>query len=87
MSFVVKTVANSGNQFVPFSLLTMPSYLTFLAQQLVIFFSKQLLRHPLAKSNLEEMTEGTFFQRYLPEPYAEELDAPEEIKRHILCTG
>jgi len=29
----------------------------------------------------------THFQRYLPEPHPEELVPPEEIRRHILCTG
>jgi len=54
---------------------------------LVCFFSKNLLRHPMARSNIEEMTGDTIFQRYLPEPHPEELEAPEKIRRHILCTG
>ena len=29
----------------------------------------------------------TIFQRYLPEPHPENLAAPDQIKRHILCTG
>lgn len=29
----------------------------------------------------------THFQRYIPEPHAEDLVAPEQIRRHILCTG
>jgi 2-oxoglutarate dehydrogenase E1 component len=34
------------------------------------------------------MTGESHFQRYLPEPHPEEaLVPPEEIKRHILCTG
>lgn len=34
------------------------------------------------------MTEETHFQRYLPEPHPQDaLVPPEEIKRHILCTG
>ncbi|KAA1473704.1 2-oxoglutarate dehydrogenase complex E1 component mitochondrial precursor [Dentipellis sp. KUC8613] len=53
---------------------------------LVIFWSKSLLRHPLARSNLEEMAGETHFQRYLPEA-SEDLVAPEQIRRHILCTG
>jgi 2-oxoglutarate dehydrogenase E1 component len=55
--------------------------------QLIAFFSKNLLRHPLARSNLEDMTGDTIFERYLPEPHPAELEAPENIKRHILCTG
>lgn len=54
---------------------------------LIIFFSKNLLRHPRAKSELAEMTGETTFQRYIPEVYEDQLVAPEEIKRHILCTG
>ncbi|KDQ11098.1 hypothetical protein BOTBODRAFT_35635 [Botryobasidium botryosum FD-172 SS1] len=53
---------------------------------LVNFFSKSLLRHPRARSNLEEMVGETQFLRYLPEVDAE-LAPPEEIRRHILCTG
>ncbi|KAJ3394327.1 2-oxoglutarate dehydrogenase E1 component [Lobulomyces angularis] len=34
---------------------------------LIVFNSKALLRHPLAKSNLAEMEEGTRFQRLIPE--------------------
>ncbi|KAJ3507432.1 hypothetical protein NMY22_g16930 [Coprinellus aureogranulatus] len=54
---------------------------------LINFFSKNLLRHPRAKSDLSEMTGETTFQRYIPEVYEDQLVAPEEIKRHILCTG
>ncbi|PPR07689.1 hypothetical protein CVT24_003898 [Panaeolus cyanescens] len=56
---------------------------------LILFFSKSLLRHPKARSTLEEMVGETQFQRYLPEPHNADsgLVAPEEIKRHILCTG
>lgn len=55
--------------------------------QLILFFSKSLLRHPLARSNLEEMVGETQFERYIPEPHPATLAAPEDIKRHILCTG
>jgi 2-oxoglutarate dehydrogenase E1 component len=54
---------------------------------LILFFSKSLLRHPQARSDLAEMTGETQFQRYLPEPHPEDFAAPEEIKRHILCSG
>ncbi|THH06849.1 hypothetical protein EW145_g3798 [Phellinidium pouzarii] len=53
---------------------------------LVVFFSKSLLRHPRARSNLDEMIGDTHFERYIPES-SENLVAPEEIRRHILCTG
>ncbi|KAG5221110.1 2-oxoglutarate dehydrogenase E1 component [Salix suchowensis] len=35
---------------------------------LIIFFSKNLLRHPKARSDLFEMTGETSFQRYIPDP-------------------
>jgi 2-oxoglutarate dehydrogenase E1 component len=40
----------------------------------------------MARSTIEEMTGETVFQRYIPES-SEELEAPEKIRRHILCTG
>lgn len=54
--------------------------------QLILFFSKSLLRHPKARSTLDEMVGDTHFERYIPEN-VEDLVAPEQIKRHILCTG
>jgi 2-oxoglutarate dehydrogenase E1 component len=54
---------------------------------LILFFSKSLLRHPEARSHLSEMTGDTIFQRYLPEPHPENMVPPEEVRRHILCTG
>ncbi|AFR93179.1 oxoglutarate dehydrogenase (succinyl-transferring), E1 component [Cryptococcus neoformans C23] len=54
---------------------------------LIVFFSKSLLRHPHARSTLEEMSGESKFQRYLPEPHPESLVEPEKIRRHILCTG
>ncbi|KIL62200.1 hypothetical protein M378DRAFT_803679 [Amanita muscaria Koide BX008] len=44
-----------------------------------------LLRHPHARSLLDEMAGETHFRRYLPEPLVKaELVAPEEVKRHIV---
>jgi len=54
---------------------------------LIVFFSKSLLRHPGARSTLEEMEPGTSFQRYIPEAHTDELIEPSSIRRHILCTG
>jgi 2-oxoglutarate dehydrogenase E1 component len=54
---------------------------------LIVFFSKSLLRHPAVRSDLSEMTGETAFQRYLPEAHPEGMAAPEDIKRHILCSG
>ena len=54
---------------------------------LILPFSKALLRHPLARSSLEEMSSGTSFQLYIPEPHTENLVEPEQITKHILCSG
>ena len=58
---------------------------------LIMFFSKSLLRHPEARSSLEDMVPGTGFQRVIPDPHHTEgkdaLVPAEEIKRHIITTG
>ena len=33
------------------------------------------------------MIGDTHFERYLPEPQTDNLVAPEQIRRHILCSG
>ena len=55
--------------------------------QLIAFWSKALLRHPHARSSLEEMTTDTAFLRYIPDSHPDNLVSPNEIRRHILCTG
>ncbi|ORX63001.1 oxoglutarate dehydrogenase, E1 component [Hesseltinella vesiculosa] len=54
---------------------------------LILPFSKAMLRHPMARSSLEEMTGDTHFQLYLPDEHPDTLAAPENITKHILCTG
>ncbi|KAJ5961844.1 hypothetical protein N7501_006785 [Penicillium viridicatum] len=56
---------------------------------LVIFFSKSLLRHPLARSDIEALNGESHFQWIIPdEAHATEaIDAPEQIERVILCSG
>lgn len=59
---------------------------------LIHFMSKSLLRHPMARSELKDFLPGAGgFKKYIAEPHATEgqdaLVAPEEIKRHIICTG
>ena len=54
--------------------------------QLIVFFSKSLLRAPEARSDLSTMIGETSFERYIPEA-DETLVEPEKIRRHILCTG
>jgi len=52
---------------------------------LVIMTPKSLLRHKLAVSTLHEMTNGSVFKFVIPE--TDELVAPEQVKRVVLCTG
>ncbi|CAB4382519.1 oxoglutarate dehydrogenase, E1 component [Rhizophagus irregularis] len=54
---------------------------------LIAFTSKSLLRHPMARSSLAEMTGDTTFKRFIPDPHPETLASPEKITRHILCSG
>jgi 2-oxoglutarate dehydrogenase E1 component len=59
---------------------------------LISFFSKALLRHPLARSNIEDFTGESHFRWIIEDPmHAEDaafkIDEPEKIKRVILCTG
>jgi len=57
---------------------------------LIIFFSKSLLRHPLARSNIEDFTGPEAGFRPLiadPEHETGNIKKPEEIERVILCTG
>jgi len=58
---------------------------------LILFFSKSLLRHPLARSSIEEFTGESHFQWIIPDPAHTEgehqIQPKEEIERVILCTG
>lgn len=55
---------------------------------LIIFFSKSLLRHPLARASIDEFTGETQFRWIIPDPEHGALAAPpEEIKRVIVCSG
>ncbi|KAI9261804.1 oxoglutarate dehydrogenase, E1 component [Helicostylum pulchrum] len=54
---------------------------------LILPFSKSLLRHPIARSSLSEMTGDTTFQLYIPEPHPDHLASPEKITKHIYCSG
>ncbi|HQU05274.1 MAG TPA: 2-oxoglutarate dehydrogenase E1 component, partial [Acidocella sp.] len=52
---------------------------------LVLMTPKSLLRHKLAVSSLHEFTNGSGFKFVIPE--IDELVAPEQVKRVVLCTG
>ncbi|KAH1557722.1 2-oxoglutarate dehydrogenase E1 component [Aspergillus fumigatus] len=55
---------------------------------LVIFFSKSLLRHPIARSDIEEFTGDSHFRWIIPDPaHGSTIDEPEKIERVILCSG
>ncbi|OLN92224.1 2-oxoglutarate dehydrogenase, mitochondrial [Colletotrichum chlorophyti] len=56
---------------------------------LIIFFSKALLRHPLARSDIEEFTGDSHFKWIIPDPEHETgaIKPKEEIDRVILCSG
>lgn len=59
---------------------------------LVVMSPKYLLRHPLAKSALDDIGPGTKFKRLLPEDDEEVLGGPDvtvnpDVRRVIFCTG
>lgn len=55
---------------------------------LVVLFSKQLLRNPLTKSYISELTGSSTFRPVLVDPeHGKSIDIPESIKRVILCSG
>lgn len=51
---------------------------------LIVFTPKSLLRHPMAKSSLADMSEGTRFRRLIPET---RIAASAGVRRLIFCTG
>ncbi|CAK4030314.1 2-oxoglutarate dehydrogenase, mitochondrial [Lecanosticta acicola] len=59
---------------------------------LISFFSKSLLRHPLARSPIEDFTGESHFQWIIPDPAHNEdaefkIESHENIKRVIICSG
>ncbi|EPY54231.1 2-oxoglutarate dehydrogenase [Schizosaccharomyces cryophilus OY26] len=55
---------------------------------LIVFFSKSLLRHPVARSDIEEFDEKHGFKLILEEEeHGSKIQAPEKIDRLVLCTG
>jgi 2-oxoglutarate dehydrogenase E1 component len=62
--------------------------LTTFSTALVIFFSKSLLRHPLARSDIEDFTGESHFQWIIPDPeHGKSIADPDEIERVVLCSG
>lgn len=55
---------------------------------LCLFFSKSLLRHPLARSNLSDFTGDSHFQWIIDDvEVGKTIGTKDEIKRVILCSG
>jgi 2-oxoglutarate dehydrogenase E1 component len=56
---------------------------------LILFFSKNLLRHPLARSSIEEFTGESHFEWIVADPGHESgaIGSHDEIKRVVLCSG
>jgi 2-oxoglutarate dehydrogenase E1 component len=64
------------------------SYKLISSLALIIFFSKSLLRHPIARSNIEEFTGETQFKWIVPDSeHGQSIAEPEKIDRVLLCTG
>ena len=55
----------------------------------MIFFSKSLLRHPVARSNIEDFEPGSHFRWIIPDQSHEsgEIESHENIERVIMCSG
>jgi len=56
---------------------------------LITFFSKSLLRHPLARSDLSEFVGDRHFEWIVPDPAHEsgEIESNDGIKRVVICSG
>ncbi|OHW93440.1 alpha-ketoglutarate dehydrogenase complex subunit [Colletotrichum incanum] len=55
---------------------------------LIIFFSKSLLRHPLARSSVQDLTGDLTFRPVLTDPeHGASILPKDEIRRVILCSG
>lgn len=53
---------------------------------LVVAAPKKLLKYARANSDIEEFTDGTRFQKIIPD-HSQTLVAPEKVKKVILCSG
>lgn len=55
---------------------------------LIIFFSKSLLRHPLARSSIDDLTGDSHFRWIIPDPEdGKSMVDRDSVERVILCTG
>ncbi|XP_035793893.1 2-oxoglutarate dehydrogenase, mitochondrial-like isoform X2 [Anopheles albimanus] len=81
INWIVANCSTPGNYF---HLLRRQIALPF-RKPLIVLTPKSLLRHPECRSNFSEMTEGTEFQRLIPDALTAEN--PNAVKRVIFCTG
>ncbi|XP_035906133.1 2-oxoglutarate dehydrogenase, mitochondrial isoform X3 [Anopheles stephensi] len=81
INWIVANCSTPGNYF---HLLRRQIALPF-RKPLIVLTPKSLLRHPECRSNFSEMTEGTDFQRLIPDALTAEN--PNQVKRVIFCTG
>jgi len=54
---------------------------------LIMMTPKSLLRHKLAVSSANMFTEGSTFHRFLWDDDYDDLNAPDQVRRVVLCTG
>lgn len=54
---------------------------------LIVLSPKKLLRLKAAQSNIEDFTNTKHFQKVLPEPKPQDIDAPDKVKQVIFCSG
>lgn len=47
---------------------------------------KSLLRHPMARSPIEDFLSGTKFRRVIPES-GTAINSPDQVERTVFCTG
>jgi 2-oxoglutarate dehydrogenase E1 component len=54
-----------------------------------MFFSKSLLRHPIARSDIEDFTGDSHFRWIIPDPAHKDnsIESHDKIDRVILCSG
>uniref|UniRef100_A0A182JC46 2-oxoglutarate dehydrogenase, mitochondrial n=1 Tax=Anopheles atroparvus TaxID=41427 RepID=A0A182JC46_ANOAO len=81
INWIVANCSTPGNYF---HLLRRQIALPF-RKPLIVLTPKSLLRHPECRSNFSEMTDGTEFQRLIPDALTAEN--PNQVKRVIFCTG
>uniref|UniRef100_A0A2M3ZYY7 oxoglutarate dehydrogenase (succinyl-transferring) n=1 Tax=Anopheles triannulatus TaxID=58253 RepID=A0A2M3ZYY7_9DIPT len=81
INWIVANCSTPGNYF---HLLRRQIALPF-RKPLIVLTPKSLLRHPECRSNFSEMTDGTEFQRLIPDALTAEN--PNAVKRIIFCTG